>query len=88
MTLDEDRAILLATGITEEQLAKYDAATIKRFAGMVPDNRCCFCRVTFRGWGNSASPVLEEEDAVACGDCNEVIVLPQRFRNTMRASSE
>ncbi|MDC0525424.1 hypothetical protein OAO87_00400 [bacterium] len=88
MALDDDRAILLATGVTGEQLANYDAATIRKFARMVPEKRCCFCRETFHGWGNNPSPVLEEEEAVACGDCNAVIVLPQRFRNVERARSE
>ena len=88
MALDDDCAILLSTGVTKEQLANCDAARIRRSAAAVPANRCCFCRETFRGWGNNPSPVLEEEDAVACGDCNAVIVLPQRFRNAMRAGGQ
>ena len=32
--------------------------------------------------------VLEQEEVFACDDCNAVIVLPQRFRNAMRACSE
>ena len=85
MTLDEDCAILLSTGVTKEQLARYDTATIRMSAARVPENKCCFCRETFRGWGNSPSPVLDEEEAVACGDCNAAIVLPQRFRMHARS---
>ena len=88
MTLDEDRAILLSTGVTEEQLARCDPARIRSSAAAVPENHCCFCRATFRGWGNNPFPVLDEEGAVACGDCNAVIVLPQRYRHAMRARRE
>ena len=85
MPLDEDRAVLLSNGVTMEQLAMCDAATIRAFAARVPENTCCFCRETFRGWGHNPSPVLEDEEALACGACDVTIVLPQRLRNAARA---
>lgn len=88
MTLDEDRAILLSTGVTADQLAMCDAATIRASAARVPVNACCLCRETFRGWGHNPSPVLEDEDALACGACNVAIVLPQRLRCAARARSD
>ena len=88
MTLDEDRAVLRSAGVAEEQLAFYDAATIRKSAAMVPERKCSFCGETFRGWGNNPSPVLEAVGSLACHECNAAIVLPQRLRNAMRARSK
>jgi hypothetical protein len=87
MLLHQAKAILLSTGLTNEQLDRYSAKEIRRFAARVPDNKCCFCGETFRGWGNNPSPVLNEEGAVACHQCNQCIVLPQRIRNMSRRGS-
>ena len=78
MTLDEDCAILLSTGVTKEQLARYDTATIRMSAARVPKNKCCFCRETFRGYGNNPHPVLEE--GTACDTCNRRIVILARIQ--------
>ena len=88
LQLAEAKAILLSTGVLMQQLEHHDAATIIESAKRVPENRCCFCNDMFRGWGHNPSPVMEREDAVACLDCNERIVLPQRIRNGSRARGE
>ena len=62
------------------QLDRLDAAKLKQLAARLPENKCCFCGESFRGWGNNPSPVMEREGAVACGECNIAIVRPQRFR--------
>ena len=88
MPLDEDRAVLLSNGVTMEQLAMCDAATIRAFAARVPENTCCFCQETFGGWGHSPSPVLEDVEALACGACDVTIVLPQRLRNNAASATQ
>ena len=80
MTLESDRALLVAAGYFHFQLDRLDAATLKQLAARLPENKCCFCGESFRGWGNNPSPVMEREGAVACGECNIAIVHPQRFR--------
>ena len=71
---------LLSAGYVVEQLQQLTNEKIMSLAARLPENTCCFCRETFCGWGNSPSPVMEDEGAVACGECNAAIVLPQRFR--------
>jgi hypothetical protein len=44
----------------------------------LPTNTCCFCRETFRGYGNNPSPLLEE--GTACDACNHSIVIAARFK--------
>ena len=52
-----------------EDLKRTDLEAYKaKMEAMLPENTCCFCRETFRGFGNSPSPVLE--DGRACDTCN------------------
>ena len=83
--MQDVRAVLRSVGYVNEQPDRLSYTTLKEMEARLPTNICCFCREAFRGWGNNPSPVLEVEDAVACGDCNAAIVLPQRFRNAARA---
>ena len=83
--MQDVRAVLRSVGYVNEQPDRLSYTTLKEMEARLPTNICCFCREAFRGWGNNPSPVLEVEDAVACGDCNAAIVLPQQFRNAVRA---
>lgn len=58
------------------------AAWKAKIEARMPENSCCFCRETFRGYGNHPYPVLKE--GTACDDCNFAIVVPQRFRQAGR----
>ena len=82
MQLKTARALLLATGIVQEQLDRLDDAALVMHARRLPKHKCCFCGDRFRGWGNNPAPILEK--GVACSACNAAIVLPQRFRDVKR----
>lgn len=40
---------------------------------------CCICGKEFEGWGNNPYPVVKEEDARCCDDCNAMYVIPARL---------
>ena len=40
---------------------------------------CCICGKTFEGWGNNPYPVVKDEDARCCDDCNATYVIPARL---------
>jgi hypothetical protein len=40
---------------------------------------CCICGKEFEGWGNNPYPVVKDEDARCCGDCNAMYVIPARL---------
>lgn len=40
---------------------------------------CCICGKTFEGWGNNPYPVVKDEDARCCDDCNAMYVIPARL---------
>ena len=62
-----------------DELRRTDPAALAAwYLANTPDNTCCFCRETFRGYGHHPSPVLET--GVACDECNRTIVIAQRFR--------
>ena len=42
MTLESDRALLVAAGYFHFQLDRLDAATLKQLAARLPENKCCF----------------------------------------------
>ena len=46
---------------------------------------CCICGKEFEGYGNNPYPVVEEEGAKCCDDCNEGIVIPARINETLTA---
>lgn len=41
--------------------------------------KCCICSRQFVGWGNNPWPVVKDEDAVCCDDCNSRYVLVARL---------
>lgn len=41
--------------------------------------KCCICGDTFCGWGNNPSPVVNDEDALCCDNCNSLHVIPARM---------
>lgn len=40
---------------------------------------CCICGNVFIGWGNNPYPVVKDEDARCCDDCNAMYVIPARI---------
>ena len=40
---------------------------------------CCICGKSFSGYGNNPYPVVKEENARCCDDCNRDIVIPARI---------
>lgn len=49
---------------------------------------CCICGEKFTGWGNNPWPVVEDEDARCCNDCNDTVVLAARTRNMAKRREE
>lgn len=41
--------------------------------------KCCICGCKFTGWGNNPWPVVKDEDAYCCNDCDSMYVLPARI---------
>lgn len=41
--------------------------------------KCCICGCEFTGWGNNPWPVVKDEDAYCCNDCDAMYVLPARI---------
>jgi len=77
--LDELRAERAAN----EELQRTDPQAYKaKMEAMLPENTCCFCRETFRGYGNGPWPVLEE--GTACDACNRTIVIAARLQAMRR----
>ena len=42
-------------------------------------NICCICGETFTGYGNNPYPVVKDESARCCDDCNISVVIPARL---------
>ena len=40
---------------------------------------CCICGKEFEGWGNNPYPVVKDEDARCCDECNDEVVIPARI---------
>jgi hypothetical protein len=70
--LDQERAV-------NEELRRTDPEAYQaKMEAKLPTNTCCFCRETFRGYGNNPSPVLEE--GTACDACNDCISITARIQ--------
>ena len=70
---------VLAEEAANEELRRTDPEAYKaKTEAQLPTNTCCFCRETFRGYGNNPSPVLEE--GTACDACNRSIVVTARLQ--------
>ena len=41
---------------------------------------CCICGQVFLGFGNNPWPVVTDEDAMCCDDCNARKVVPARIK--------
>lgn len=41
---------------------------------------CCICGKEFVGWGNNPWPIVDEEDARCCDNCNTMYVVPARIK--------
>jgi hypothetical protein len=77
-----------AEGKANEELRRTDPEAYKRkMEAELPVKKCCFCGDTFRGYGNNPWPVrpYHTDTGVACDDCNDTIVVPQRVREAERA---
>ena len=74
---------LFEEGEVNEALRRTDPAAYKaKMEAMLPTNACCFCRETFRGYGNNPWPVLE--GGTACDACNRSIVIIARSQAMRR----
>lgn len=40
---------------------------------------CCICHKIFTDWGNDPWPVVKDEDARCCDDCDMNVVIPARI---------
>lgn len=49
---------------------------------------CCICHKIFTDWGNNPWPVVKDEDALCCDDCNGTVVLPARIAGLREESNE
>ena len=69
---------LVAVFDANERLAREDpAAYAAKMYAQLPVNHCAMCRVEYRGYGNSAQPIL---DGDVCDDCNASTVMRARWR--------
>lgn len=41
--------------------------------------KCCICHKIFTGWGNDPWPVVKDDDARCCDDCDMNVVVPARI---------
>ncbi len=41
--------------------------------------KCCICGCEFIGWGNNPYPIVNDENARCCDDCNKLLVIPARI---------
>ena len=46
---------------------------------------CCICGREYTGWGNNPWPIVNEEGAQCCDECNSTYVLMARMRNIVGA---
>lgn len=46
---------------------------------ILEEKTCCICGRKFTGWGNDPWPVVKDEDARCCDDCNDSKVLEARL---------
>ena len=73
------RANIFAERTANEELRRTDPAAFKaKMEAMLPESTCCFCRDTFRGYGNNPQPLLE--GGTASDACNHSIVIAARFK--------
>jgi len=42
--------------------------------------KCCICGGIFKGWGNDPDPVVTDDDAWCCDECNMTKVIPARIQ--------
>lgn len=49
---------------------------------------CCICGKKFIGWGNNPWPVVKDDDARCCDDCNSSVVLPARIAGLRKGNNE
>ncbi len=55
-------------------------ASAERTANM---KKCCICGKKFTGFGNNPWPVVRDENAVCCDECNNTKVVPERINLVM-----
>ena len=52
---------------------------IKMTEGTLQRQTCCICGERFIGWGNNPWPVVTDEEARCCDECNNTRVIPARI---------
>lgn len=40
---------------------------------------CCVCGCEFEGYGNNPYPLVNDEEARCCDECNDAVVIPARI---------
>ena len=48
------------------------------------ENICCICGKKFTGWGNNPWPIVKDENARCCDECNDTKVLSARLAQMFR----
>ena len=67
-----------AKGLANDRLRAEDPAAFEaKMRAQLPTSKCTLCGEVFKGYGHNARPVRDE--GVACDECNEAIVVPQRL---------
>ena len=70
-------AAVRAERAENERLAREDpAALAAKIHANLPWNHCAMCRLHFKGYGNSAQPLL---DGVVCDECDVAALRPHRM---------
>ena len=86
MSAKEVLTDMFAEGVANDELRHTDLEAYKaKMEVMMPVNTCCFCRETFRGFGNNPQPLLDE--GIACDVCNRSIVVFARIQATRAPKS-
>ena len=49
---------------------------------------CCICGKKFIGWGNNPWPVVKDEGATCCDECNGTYVLSARLGQMFSGNKE
>ena len=49
---------------------------------------CCICGKEFVGWGNNPYPVVTDDDARCCDECNAKYVIPARLDEIYKTQGE
>lgn len=52
------------------------------------ENVCCICGERFTGYGNNPWPIVKDENARCCDECNDTEVIPARLAQMFRGKEK